>query len=80
MCGGGAYFGEGADNRALHDASEEDEVDVICARGRGHVSQVIQHLLHGCGGKKQPLDSHTPPLITEALRMERVPSTALHLG
>ena len=41
------YLGEGADYGALYDSLEEEEVDVFGPRGGRHVSQVIQHLLHG---------------------------------
>lgn len=42
-----SYLCEGADDAALHDATEEDEVDVFGERACGQVFQVVQNLLHG---------------------------------
>lgn len=48
-----SYLCEGADDAALHDATEEDEVDVFGERACGQVFQVVQNLLHGWRDEKE---------------------------
>lgn len=45
------YLGQGADDGALHDAAEEDEVKVGHPRAPREPHQVVQDLLHGWGGR-----------------------------
>lgn len=40
------YLGKGADDGALHDASEEDEVNIFGSCAWWQVFQVVQYLLH----------------------------------
>lgn len=41
------HLSEGPDDGALHDAFEEDEVQVIGSRGACAVTQSVQGLMHG---------------------------------
>lgn len=40
-------------HRALHDAFEEDEIQVISRRWTGAVAQCVQSLMHGYKAKKK---------------------------
>lgn len=41
------YLSQGAYSGAFHDAAQEEQVDVLRARGGGKVTHIIYHLLHG---------------------------------
>lgn len=47
------YLRQGPYYWALHDAAEEDEVQVGRPRGTGEPHQVVQDLLHGWGGRRR---------------------------
>lgn len=42
-----SYFGERANDGALNDASQEDEINVFGPSFWWHFFKVVQHLLHG---------------------------------
>lgn len=45
-----SYLSKGADNGALYDPSEEDEVNIFSSCAGWQVFQVVQYLLHGYVG------------------------------
>lgn len=58
-----SYFSEGANDGALNDASEEDEVDVLGPWSRRHLFKVVQHLLHGCKRDRRQLGAKISGLL-----------------
>lgn len=62
----GSYLGKGANNGTLHDALEEDQVNVFGSCARWQFFQVVQHLLHSWGGKnmsRYELKEHQPLIL-----------------